>query len=218
MTVQDHAASLPADARRQRRERDRDTWRQSWTQFSLSAALAVLIIWSWTGSDIDVTRLAESGGRIAEFLGRMFPPDLSVLPVVIESSAETLRIAVLGTLGCVLLSIVFGLLDYRALVRRGVPQPFHWAFSFFVLLFATAAVAYPVGRMIVARRRGADGGLAAMIVAIAVQLVVLVVSLVAYSKLGAGWGRFAALLRAGGLLNDEEVRRISRIAVEDQAA
>lgn len=123
MTLQDHASPLPSSVRQRRRERDRDYWRQSWTQFSLSAALAVLIVWSWNGSEIDLARLAESGGRIMEFLGRMFPPDLSVLPVVIESSAETLRIAVLGTVGCVLLSVVFGLLAAQTLTPRWVHLP-----------------------------------------------------------------------------------------------
>jgi ATP-binding cassette, subfamily B, beta-glucan exporter len=33
-----------------------------------------------------------------------------------------------------------------------------------------------------------------------------------------GNGRFAALLRAGGLLNDEEVRRLARISVPSAAA
>jgi phosphonate transport system permease protein len=123
MILQDHASPLPSSTRQRRRERDRDIWRQSWTQFSLSAALAILIVWSWTGSEIDLARLAESGGRIMEFLGRMFPPDLSVLPVVIESSAETLRIAVLGTCGCVILSVAFGLLAAETLTPRWVHLP-----------------------------------------------------------------------------------------------
>jgi len=38
-----------------------------------------------------------------------------------------------------------------------------------------------------------------------------------FAELSARNGRFAALLRAGGLLTDEEVRRLSRIAVEEAA-
>ncbi|MCC2689960.1 MAG: cyclic beta,2-glucan transporter [Rhizobiaceae bacterium] len=45
-----------------------------------------------------------------------------------------------------------------------------------------------------------------------------VVEIGGFNELSARNGRFAALLRAGGLLNDEDVRRISRIAVEDRAA
>jgi len=39
-----------------------------------------------------------------------------------------------------------------------------------------------------------------------------------FTELSATNGRFAALLRAGGLLSDEEVRRLSRISVHDKAA
>lgn len=38
----------------------------------------------------------------------MVPPDLSVMPDVARGLAETLRIAILGTLGCVLASLVLG--------------------------------------------------------------------------------------------------------------
>lgn len=123
MTAQESAPSSLAEAKRRQRERDRATWQQSWGQFSLSVTLAVLILWSWHGSEIDLARLAASGGRIMDFLARMMPPDLSVLPVVIESSAETLRIAVLGTVGCVLFSIVFGLLAASTLTPAWVHVP-----------------------------------------------------------------------------------------------
>jgi ATP-binding cassette subfamily B protein len=45
-----------------------------------------------------------------------------------------------------------------------------------------------------------------------------VVEMGGFAELSARNGRFASLLRAGGLLTDGEVRRVSRIAVEDQAA
>ena len=45
-----------------------------------------------------------------------------------------------------------------------------------------------------------------------------VVEMGGFAELSARNGRFAALLRAGGLLTDEEVRRVSRIAIEGQAA
>ena len=38
-----------------------------------------------------------------------------------------------------------------------------------------------------------------------------------FAELSAGNGRFAALLRAGGLLDDEEVRRTARVAVREVA-
>lgn len=92
-------------------------------QFGLSLGLAAAILWSWSGSDIAPQKLAQSGTRIVDFIGRMMPPDLSVLPVVIESSAETLRIAILGTIGCVLFSALFGILAASNLTPRFVHVP-----------------------------------------------------------------------------------------------
>ncbi len=45
-----------------------------------------------------------------------------------------------------------------------------------------------------------------------------VVEMGGFSELSLRNGRFAALLRAGGLLNDEEVRRLARLSVQDEAA
>lgn len=73
-------------------------------------------------------------------------------------------------------TIVFSALDSRALTARGVARPFHWAWSFFVLVQSYGALVYPIGRTIVARRRGARASWVPMIVAIVVQLIVLVAS------------------------------------------
>ncbi len=45
-----------------------------------------------------------------------------------------------------------------------------------------------------------------------------IIELGAFHELAVSNGRFAGLLRAGGLLNDEEVRRLSRISIPVEAA
>ncbi len=102
---------------------DRHTRHKSWTSFSASLAIAGLVVWSWIASDIDAGKLASSGGRLLDFLTRMVPPDLSVLPVVIEASVETLHIAVLGTVGCIFFSVLFGLLAAETLTPAWVHLP-----------------------------------------------------------------------------------------------
>jgi hypothetical protein len=52
------------------------------------------------------------------------------------------------------LSILFAVLDYRALKAAGVPGPFHWAYIFFVFF---SAPVYVVGRSIIIRRRTGSG-------------------------------------------------------------
>jgi hypothetical protein len=69
------------------------------------------------------------------------------------------------------LCVVFALLDYYALKRRGVPRPFHWAWSF----LQTGAV-YMIGRAVIVRRRTGHG-LAPLWVWIGLYVLVFVVSL-----------------------------------------
>lgn len=59
-----------------------------------------------------------------------------------------------GWIGTALL-IGFAFLDWRELKRRGVPQPFHWAWMFLVL--AVSYAVYPIGRAVVANRRTGRG-------------------------------------------------------------
>jgi hypothetical protein len=73
-------------------------------------------------------------------------------------------------------SIVFGLLDWRELKARGIPKPFHWGWSFFVLLVGWPAV-YVIGRTVVAKRR-TGAGLAPLWVFLGLEVLTFIVSLV----------------------------------------
>ncbi len=53
------------------------------------------------------------------------------------------------------LIIWFAYLDWRELKRRGVPQPFHWAWIF--LTFVVSYGVYTIGRAVVANRRTGQG-------------------------------------------------------------
>jgi hypothetical protein len=71
-------------------------------------------------------------------------------------------------------SILLGFLDYRALVRAGVPKPFHWAFVFFALVNAPV---YIIGRSVVVRRR-TGRGLAPMFVHLGLWVATFLVGIV----------------------------------------
>jgi phosphonate transport system permease protein len=96
-------------------------------------AIAAAIVWAVATTDIAWDRLGEAGPRIAEFLGRMVPPDTSVMPEVARGLAETMRIAILGTLGCMLGSLVLGPLASERLAPAWVHRPVRW--------FVTLAIA-----------------------------------------------------------------------------
>lgn len=53
------------------------------------------------------------------------------------------------------LMIGFAYLDWRELKRRGVPQPFHWAWIF--LSFVISYAVYTIGRSVVVKRRTGRG-------------------------------------------------------------
>jgi hypothetical protein len=72
--------------------------------------------------------------------------------------------------------IVFAVLDWRELRKHGVPNPFHWAWSFFVLALGWPVV-YVIGRTVVAKRR-TGSGLAPLWVFIALEVVAFIVDVV----------------------------------------
>lgn len=84
-------------------------------------------------------------------------------------------LATVGGWLLIAVTIVFAFLDWRALKRRGVPSPFHWAFAF--LGIAGFGIVYPIGRSIVVKNR-TGGGLAPLWVTIAVVVVSVVVVIV----------------------------------------
>jgi hypothetical protein len=69
------------------------------------------------------------------------------------------------------LFVLFAALDYRALAKAGVPQPFHWAWSFL------SGIVYVIGRGVVVKRR-TGSGLAPMWIFISLEIVVFIVTLI----------------------------------------
>lgn len=78
------------------------------------------------------------------------------------------------------LTIVFALLDWRELKRRGVPAPFHWAFAFLAL--AGFGIVYPIGRSVVVKRRTgqSDRVLLAAILTLVLTFVVAIVWMIIF--------------------------------------
>jgi len=68
------------------------------------------------------------------------------------------------------ITVWFSYLDWRELTNRGVPKPFHWAWSLLSLV-------YPIGRSVVVRRRTGHG-ISPMWVTIAVNVAVMIATFV----------------------------------------
>ncbi|MGY9054209.1 MAG: phosphonate ABC transporter, permease protein PhnE [Alphaproteobacteria bacterium] len=108
----------PAGQRGPERER-----KAAWTVAAPSLLIAAVVIWAGATTEVDPGRLLEAGPRVWGFLERMFPPDLTILPEVARGLGETLRITVLGTLGCVIGSAVLGPLAAGNLTAPYVHRP-----------------------------------------------------------------------------------------------
>jgi phosphonate transport system permease protein len=94
---------------------------------------------------LDVVLLGRGLGNLAEFVGALFPPDLSALPTLAEAMAETIEIAFVGTILGFLLALplslaaspllfppgVTGVVKVFLAVVRTVPSLF-WAIVFVV--------------------------------------------------------------------------------------
>lgn len=91
--------------------------------FLVGVLVAGVVVWSLATTDVELSRLLSAGPRIADFIGRMFPPDPTVMDEIWKGSTETLRIAILGTVGAVILSIPLGILASETMVSSAVHRP-----------------------------------------------------------------------------------------------
>ena len=101
-------------------------WRGRLEHLATFAVIAALIGWAWHGTEFDLAKLGDSLPRLAEFFGRMVPPDLTVTETVALSTIETLQIALLGTALSAVASLVLGLLAAANLTPPWVHQPVKW--------------------------------------------------------------------------------------------
>lgn len=92
--------------------------------------IAGAVLWSLITTEVELSRLLSAGPRIADFLGRMFPPDATVMDEIWKGSAETLRIAILGTLGAVFFSVPLGILASETMVSAAVHRPVRTVLAF----------------------------------------------------------------------------------------
>ncbi len=83
------------------------------------AALLGLYVWAVTGIGIEASKFFGGFGKAADFLGRMLPPDTSVVGTVGESIIETVQMALLGTT----FAAILGLPLAMAAARNVAPAP-----------------------------------------------------------------------------------------------
>ena len=101
---------------------------------ALATAILILLVWSWIGTEMNLSELVRSGPGIADFLDRMFPPDLAwrtdearpfPLPLRLAGSVVgvTLQISLLGTAMGTLAALLLGLIAAENLTPQWVHHP-----------------------------------------------------------------------------------------------
>jgi Protein of unknown function (DUF2510) len=110
-------------------------------------------VWIWIFVLLPLAQLAELP-LLASLYTRILSVGLSdpTATTRIELSPSSGYLAIQG-IGLALYGVyvVVGALDYRALKARGVPRPFHWAWTFL------SPIVYIIGRSVVVRRRTGSG-------------------------------------------------------------
>jgi hypothetical protein len=111
------------------------------------------------------------------FLGQVVNGD-STDPAALAASPFTPAYLIAALCGWFIYAVcvVFALLDWRELRAHGVPKPFHWAWSFFVIAVGWPAV-YMIGRTVVVKRR-TGRGMAPLWVFIGLEVATFIVTVV----------------------------------------
>ena len=98
--------------------------RLRWPGLALTAGFALLLVWSYHGTQVDLAALFGSEGRsqIATYIEKLFPPDLSRKTLVDAGigAVETFAISFVGSLLAVVLALPLSVLTTRTLLYRGI--------------------------------------------------------------------------------------------------
>lgn len=98
-----------------------------------SLGLAILAVFGWflAATEVSLPRLVRGVPWMADFVRRMFPPELSVLGSAVVGGLQTLQIAVVGTTVAALLALPLGFLS----ARNVAPGPVFYPARAFLNLF-----------------------------------------------------------------------------------
>lgn len=86
--------------------------------FSIFVLAAGIYWWSIKGTDFSVKSFAEGLPYMADFVKRMFPPDMAILPRALKAAGQTIQIAILGTTLAVIFAFPLGFLAAETMSCR----------------------------------------------------------------------------------------------------
>ncbi len=108
----------------------RHSLREITVQWLWLAGTALAVVWSMSALDIEWSYLQDAHIQAADLIERMFPPQWSYLPSLIQPLIETLHIASLGTLIAIVLALPVAFLA----ARNTTANSFTWAIGRAILV------------------------------------------------------------------------------------
>src|SRR5262245_33912799 len=81
----------------------------------LGGAMAVVLVWSGLGVDLQPGELARGLPFMWRFVTRMVPPNLGAMPSLVRPTLETLQMAIWGTVLAIVLAVPLGICAARNL-------------------------------------------------------------------------------------------------------
>ncbi|QTV80449.1 phosphonate ABC transporter, permease protein PhnE [Microbacterium sp. NIBRBAC000506063] len=111
----------------------------------IPVALAVLA-WSFIGAEFNFGKLGQGAINMADFLGRLFPPDFGKFPTIVALLIETLQMAIVGTALGALLSLLVAFGAASNIAPKWLYYPSRWVMNIirsvpdlvFALMFVSA--------------------------------------------------------------------------------
>lgn len=102
--------------------------------FALYVAAGALVLWSLQTSDISLSRFIDGLPQMARLLGEMMPPATDRLDSVVKTLLDTFRMAIVGTLFGVILSLPLAICAARGLSPG---RPVYYAARAMITFFRT---------------------------------------------------------------------------------
>ncbi len=97
--------------------------RRGGKQLLIVLLLVPIYAWFLHATEVSLPRFVRGIPWMADFVRRMFPPDLSVLGSAATGALQTLQIAVVGTTVAAVLALPLGFLSARNVVSRPIFYP-----------------------------------------------------------------------------------------------
>lgn len=79
--------------------------REKWSRYLSLLFLLIVAVLFYHGIDVRINYVADAPAQLTDLFARMFPPDLGILPSLVQPTIDTIHMSILSTLFAVVVSI-----------------------------------------------------------------------------------------------------------------